>query len=44
MRDEDFIEAAIMAFKMNKLRDFYLVVNKILSGRTAKIDPVDAVL
>jgi hypothetical protein len=44
IREEDFIEAAVMAFKLNKLRDFYLVVNKILSNKTAKIDPLDYVL
>ena len=31
IREEDYLEAALMAFRMNKLRDFYLVMNKILS-------------
>jgi len=44
IRGEDFLEAALMAFRMNKLRDFYLVMNKILSQKTAKIDQVDSVL
>lgn len=44
IRDEDFIEAAVMAFKLNKLRDFYLIVNKVLQNKTAKVDPVDSVL
>ena len=33
-----------MAFRMNKLRDFYLVMNKILTLKTSKVDPVDSVL
>lgn len=33
-----------MAFRMNKLRDFYLVVSKILQNKTQKVDPVDSVL
>ena len=44
IRGEDFLEAALMAFRMNKLRDFYLVMNKILTLKTSKIDPVDSVL
>jgi U3 small nucleolar RNA-associated protein 13 len=44
IRQEDFIEAALMAFRLNKLRDFYLVVSKILANKTAKVDPVDSVL
>ena len=44
IRGEDFIEAAVMAFKLNKLRDFYLVVSKILQNKTQKADPVDSVL
>jgi hypothetical protein len=44
IRAEDYIEAALMAFRLNKLRDFYLVLNKILSNKTSKVDPVDAVL
>lgn len=30
IRQEDFMEAALLAFKLNKLRDFYHVLNKIL--------------
>jgi len=44
IRDEDFIQAAVMAFRLNKLRDFYLVVSKILQKKSAKQDPVDSVL
>jgi hypothetical protein len=44
IRGEDFLEAALMAFRMNKLRDFYLVMNKILTLRSSKVDPVDSVL
>jgi hypothetical protein len=38
------LEAALMAFRMNKLRDFYLVINKIVTSSQAKLDPVDSVL
>lgn len=34
----------MMAFRLNKLRDFYLVINKIIQNKTAKVDPVDSVL
>ena len=45
IREEDYIEAAVMAFKMNKLRDFYLVMNKAISNKASgKLDPVDSVL
>lgn len=33
-----------MAFRLNKLRDFYLVLNKIMSNRSSKLDAVDSVL
>ncbi len=44
IRGEEYLEAALMAFRMNKLRDFYLVMNKILTLKTSKVDPVDSVL
>lgn len=44
IREEDFVEAAIVAFRLNKLRDFYLVINKVQSNSGAKADPVDSVL
>ncbi len=33
-----------MAFRLNKLRDFYLVLNKIMFNRSSKLDAVDSVL
>lgn len=33
-----------MAFRLNKLRDFYLVLDKVIHSKTHKIDPVDTVL
>ena len=33
-----------MAFRLNKLRDFYLVVNKVLTNKTNKLDSVESVL
>ena len=31
IREEDYLEAAVLAFRLNKLRDFYLVVSKIIA-------------
>jgi hypothetical protein len=31
IREEDDVEAALMAFRLNKLRDFYLVIQKIMN-------------
>ena len=37
MREEEFLEAALLSFKMNKLRNFYVILNKVLKrGRTIK--------
>eukprot|EP00347_Sterkiella_histriomuscorum_P000004 403377554 len=45
IRDEDYSEAAMMAFKLNKLRDFYHVLTKVISkGGAGKMDLVDSVL
>jgi hypothetical protein len=33
-----------MAFRLNKLRDFYLVMDRILTNKQTKLDPVDYVL
>lgn len=35
MRNEDLIDAALLAFKMNKLRDFYHSMNRLVMGRNA---------
>jgi hypothetical protein len=43
IREQDYLEAALMAFRLNKLRDFYLVISKILKG-SPSTDPVDSVL
>ena len=40
----DFVEAALVAFRLSKLRDFYLVINKVLATGSTKEDPVDSVL
>jgi hypothetical protein len=32
IRQEDYVNAALMAFRLNKLRDFYLVIQKILTN------------
>lgn len=33
MRDNDLPKAALLAFKLNKLRDFFYVMNRIVSGQ-----------
>jgi U3 small nucleolar RNA-associated protein 13 len=32
IRQEDYVNAALMAFRLNKLRDFYLVIQKIITN------------
>ena len=44
IREEDYVEAALLAFKLNKLRDFYHVLNKILSKKDQIEDQVDSVV
>ena len=43
IRGQEFTEAALLAFKLNRLRDFYLVLNKLIQPKHI-IDPVEAVL
>ena len=38
------MEAALLAFRLNKLRDFYHVLNKILSKKDKIEDQVDSVV
>lgn len=38
IREEDYLEAALIAFRLNKLRDFYLVIQKVISSKTHKLD------
>lgn len=33
IREQDYVEAALMAFRLNKLRDFYLVMDRILTNK-----------
>jgi hypothetical protein len=45
IREQDFMEAALLAFKLNKLRDFYHILNKIISKKSEKpLDQVDSVI
>jgi len=44
IRDEDFVKAASLAFKLNKLRDFYHVMTRIISKNPDKLDQVDSVM
>jgi hypothetical protein len=38
IRDEDFVSAASLAFKLNKLRDFYHVMMRLLSKQDEQLD------
>jgi len=38
IREEDYLEAALVAFRLNKLRDFYLVLSKVISKKSHKLD------
>jgi hypothetical protein len=39
------MEAALLAFKLNKLRDFYHVLNKIISKKSEKpLDQIESVI
>lgn len=44
IRDEDFVKAASLAFKLNKLRDFYHVMTRIISKQDEQLDQVDSVV
>jgi hypothetical protein len=50
MRQTDFVEAAVLAFKLNKLRDFYHIMNKVVvrsqkqKHRQTELDQVDSVI
>ena len=44
IREEDFMEAALLAFRLNKLRDFYHVLNKIISKKDQVQDQIDSVI
>ena len=44
IREQDFMEAALLAFKLNKLRDFYHVLNKVIQHKGNQLDQVDSIL
>lgn len=44
IRDEDFVKAASLAFKLNRLRDFYHVMTRIISKQDEQLDQVDSVM
>lgn len=48
LRENDFVEAALAAFKLNKLRDFYHVIQKLVKNRNRveelTTDPVLAII
>ena len=38
------MEAALLAFRLNKLRDFYHVLNKLIQHKDSQLDQVDSIL
>lgn len=41
IRQEDFIAAAQLAFRMNKLRDFYHILTRVMKAEDKGLDQVD---
>lgn len=33
MRDNDLVEASLLAFRLNKLRDFFFAMERLVSGK-----------
>lgn len=44
IREQDFMEAALLAFRLNKMRDFYHVLNKLIQHKDNQLDQVDSIL
>lgn len=42
IREQDFLEAAVLAFKMNKIRDFYHILLKLMTKQDEPLDQVDS--
>ena len=39
MRDNDLVTASVLAFKLNKLRDFFHAMDRLVSGRAPPPKP-----
>lgn len=39
LRDNDLVQASLLAFKLNKLRDFFYAMERLVSGRAAPRKP-----
>ena len=39
LRDNDLVQASLLAFKLNKLRDFFHAMDRLVSGRVAQNRP-----
>ena len=39
MRDNDMVQASVLAFKLNKLRDFFHAMDRLVSGRAPPPKP-----
>jgi len=44
IRDKDYHDAAVLAFKLNKIRDFYHILSKLIVKQEADLDQIDAVV
>jgi hypothetical protein len=44
IRDKDFHDAAVLAFKLNKIRDFYHILSKLILKQDQDLDQIDAVV
>jgi hypothetical protein len=39
MRDNDLVQASLLAFKLNKLRDFFFAMERLVTGKAAPPKP-----
>lgn len=44
IRGQDYLQAAVLAFRLNKIRDFYHVLQKLVTKSDEQLDQVDAVV
>jgi hypothetical protein len=44
IRGQDFLEAALLAFRMNKIRDFYHILNRLMNKSDEQLDQIDSVV
>lgn len=44
IRGEDYLEAAVLAFKLGKVRDFYHILNKLTTRVDHSQDQIDSII